>query len=60
MHRYWWGDEDAPEAARPNFRHPPSGIEVRWYKYIGRGMSADRGQPDDWAAIVAECIAAVG
>lgn len=25
----------------PNFRYIPSGLEIRWYKYIGRGMSAN-------------------
>jgi len=25
----------------PNFRHKESGIEVRWYKYIGRDMEVD-------------------
>jgi len=26
----------------PNFRHFASGLEVRWYKYIGRGMSCNQ------------------
>ncbi len=26
----------------PNFRHKESGIEISWYKYIGRGMSINR------------------
>jgi hypothetical protein len=28
---HWWGGQ-------PNFLHKPSGVEVRWYKYIGRDM----------------------
>lgn len=40
MHPYWWGDENAPEAYRPNFKC--GDLEVRWYKYIGRGMSVNR------------------
>lgn len=40
MHPYWWGDEDALEAYQPNFQC--GDIEIRWYKYIGRGMSVNR------------------
>ena len=32
MHTYWWGDDEAPEAERPNFRHKRTGFEARWYK----------------------------
>jgi len=38
---YYWGD-DEEEAQRPNFLHKKSGLEIRWYKYIGRGMSVNR------------------
>ena len=55
----WNGDfcetcaNDTREAA-PNFLHKPSGVGVRWYKYIGRGMEV-KGQ-GDWLAIARECI----
>lgn len=40
----------------PNFRHLPSGMEVRWYKYIGRGMSVNRViHRDVWKNIFEEC-----
>ena len=39
IHRYWWGEPEDPEAERPNFTY--DGVEVRWYKYIGRGMSCN-------------------
>lgn len=44
----------------PNFRHKTSGIEVRWYKWIGRSMEW-KGQPspERWRAIFAECVASV-
>lgn len=58
MHPYWWGDEDAPEAERPNFRHKASGLEISWYKYIGRGMSGPE-RPSNWPQIVADCISSV-
>ena len=45
---------------RPNFAHKASGLEVRWYKYIGRGVSLNRPTtPEEWAGIVSECVASV-
>lgn len=43
----------------PNFRHKPSGFEVRWYKYIGRGMEV-LGAAPDVAKMLAECLVDVG
>lgn len=40
-HSYWWGDEDAPEAERPNLSFG-DGVEVRWYKYPGRGSTVNK------------------
>lgn len=43
--------------ARPNFAHKASGFEVRWYKYIGRSQELNKEiTPEDWAAVVAECL----
>jgi hypothetical protein len=58
MHPYWWGSEEAPEAERPNFRHKGTGIEISWYKRIGRGMSGPE-EPKDWPWLIAECIASL-
>jgi len=57
-HAYWWGDEDAPEANRPNFKC--GDVEVRWYKYCGRGMSTNK-KPDpvEWASILERCLTSV-
>jgi hypothetical protein len=42
---------------RPNFRHHASGIEIRWYKYIGRSMEVSRDvERREWNRIVDECI----
>ena len=44
----------------PNFKHHESGIEVRWYKYIGRSMEVS--EPVDsgrWLAILGECMASL-
>lgn len=66
MRRYWktynaWSEQfpclPTCITARPNFRHHASGLEVRWYKYIGRSMEV--AGSGDVAAILAECIADV-
>lgn len=45
---------------RPNFYHKPSGLAVHWYKYIGRGMSANREiNAAAWEAVMAECLASL-
>lgn len=41
----------------PNFRHHESGIEVRWYKYIGRDMQIDGLETaEQWQRVVDECV----
>jgi hypothetical protein len=39
----------------PNFLHKRTGMEVRWYKWIGRGMESV-GVPKDVAAVFRECM----
>lgn len=52
---YWWGDEDAPEAASPNFA--AKGVELRWYKYPGRGMSCNvECTPARWVSWFDACL----
>lgn len=37
VHTYSW-----PEDGQPwNFRYPKLGLEISWYKYLGRGMSSN-------------------
>lgn len=57
-----WMDENphprtCPEM-RPNFRHKPSGLEIRWYKWIGRSMEYLPAEPTPvkWRALFAECV----
>lgn len=58
VHSYWWGDEDTPEAWRPNLAIPSKGIEVRWYKYALRDSYANVDlSPDEWRTIFAELSA---
>ncbi|MDP9162140.1 MAG: hypothetical protein M3O09_18185 [Acidobacteriota bacterium] len=42
----WW-------CGQPNFMHKPSGLEVRWYKYIGRDMKYNMKTlpPEHWQQI---------
>lgn len=41
----------------PNFRHEPSGLEVRQYKHLGRDTSTNMELDDEtFTAIVEECI----
>lgn len=47
----WVADNPHPlecPAVRPNFRFKPTGAEVRWYKYIGRGMEINGSLPLDF------------
>jgi hypothetical protein len=51
---YSWNDG----IAQPyNFKHPASGLLVSWYKYMGRGMSANMDvSPDLAARILTHCL----
>lgn len=49
---------DCPQV-RPNFRHKPSGIEVRWYKYIGRSMEVPEVTFLAWRGVMDECLASL-
>lgn len=40
----------------PNFFHKTSGLEVRWYKWIGRDMTTN-GVSVDLVAVLKECLA---
>lgn len=38
MHLFWWGEEESPEAKKPNFLYKPIGLQIYWRKRIGEGM----------------------
>lgn len=45
---------------RPNFRHFKSGLEVWWYKYIGRSMESKNDVTYlEWLDILKECMLSV-
>jgi len=46
--------------ARPNFAHFASGLEVRWYKYIGRSMTWTRHlSRSEWRRVHQDCMESV-
>ncbi len=46
---------------KPNFKHYASGIEVEWYKYIGRGMEYDEDVTiEQWVDVFKECLGSIG
>lgn len=60
MHRYCWCEkEDCPWCyhGAPNFVHHASGLEVNWYKYIGRSMEISEALGAlEIATIIKECL----
>lgn len=57
IHRYWWGDDEVPEATRPNFTFKPTGYELRWYKYILRDSYASKYLSlDEFGLMIDACI----
>lgn len=62
MRPYCWCEEEACGVCNgetPNFRHIPSGLEVRWYKYIGRGVEVKHGATADLGEVERECMASI-
>ncbi len=54
---YYWG-ADADEAAKPNFVFRD--VEIRWYKYTGRGMSCIHDlSPEKWIEWFDACLQAI-
>lgn len=43
----------------PNFRHKATGFEVRWYKYLGRGMELSHYDLNLWLQVARDCRMAV-
>lgn len=60
MRAYCWCDgllEGHEEGCPPNFVHHPTGLQICWYKYLGRGMSANMVLPlEQWCFIVGNCL----
>jgi hypothetical protein len=54
VHAYSWGDDDQP------FNFKWRDIEISWYKYLGRGMSANTDiAPDLAAEMLNDCLLAL-
>jgi hypothetical protein len=46
---------------RPNFLHKVSGFEIRWYKYMGRDMEANRTVTvKQFDAMLGACLRSIG
>lgn len=61
MESYCWCDgEKHSDGCPPNFVYHPTGLRVRWYKYLGRGGSMDRIISTDHAvAMFDDCMTSV-
>lgn len=59
----WLKDNDHESSCSlviPNFKHYESGLEIKWYKYIGRSMEANMELPHlEWLKIVEECLCTI-
>ncbi|WP_159601619.1 helix-turn-helix domain-containing protein [Agromyces humi] len=60
----WYATNDHDPACvivRPNFRHFKSGVEVRWYKRVGRGMKVTGPTLNaaEWLDLVLECVRSI-
>lgn len=45
----------------PNFKHYKSGLEIRWYKWIGRDMELNKRITNkEWKRVFRECIESIG
>lgn len=53
VNAYYWGD-DEKESKKPNFKC--GDFEVRWYKYLGRGMSWTEITHDELNKILDKCV----
>lgn len=57
MRAYYWGEDEKLQAL-PNFSC--DGLEVRWYKYLGRGMSMNKEiDANEFFKIIDKCLKAV-
>jgi hypothetical protein len=53
VHAYSWGDDERP------FNFKWRDVEISWYKYLGRGMSANQDiSPALASALLDDCLAA--
>jgi len=52
--------KDTCSLVLPNFKHYKSGLEIRWYKWIGRNMGYNKQiSKKEWIKIFKECIKSI-
>jgi hypothetical protein len=57
MRAYYWGEDEKIQST-PNFSC--DGLEIRWYKYLGRGMSMNKEiDANNFFKIIDKCLKAV-
>ena len=61
MHPFCWCDKGNckycdDENPAPNFLHKDSGLEIHWYKYIGRSMEIAGGPHDNFITMLLDMI----
>ena len=67
MHQFCWCENEGCKYCReenpaPNFRHKASGLQIHWYKYIGRTMEIDGigiGEPDSSHDVIVNMVFSV-
>lgn len=71
MRPFYWGECDCGgektgkhsqkcSLELPNFKHYKSGLEIRWYKWIGRDMEFNKSiNKGEWKEIFQECIKSI-
>lgn len=50
------GHTDTCAVVLPNFLHKPTGVMVRWYKWIGRDNEVENHDGHDFKRIIADCV----
>ena len=63
MRSYCWcyGDGEHEDGCPPNFEYKPTGVQISWYKYAGRGMTCNRVEPlmTRWFEVLSECVSSI-
>jgi hypothetical protein len=62
-YKIWRKDNNHSDLCKlflPNFKHYASGLEISWYKYIGRGMESNIEMGYlEWLNILRECLLSI-
>ena len=63
MHCFCWCEKDDCKwcnGDEPNFRYKKSGLEIKWYKWIGRSMEFNKDISNkEWKKLYQDCIKSI-